>query len=70
MNNGWDEHRLLVIANFERHDESIKLLQKEAQKLRDQIKDQNWKMVIIAIIGGIGGGGGVDVLKIFLSSLM
>lgn len=67
MNNSWDEHRLLVLANFERHEASIKALQKEVQTLRDKLKDQNWKLIIVAIVGGVSGSGGVDLVKLLLS---
>ena len=68
-NDSWDEHRLLVLANFERHDDDIKAVKKEVQNLRDRLKDQNWKLILMAILGGIGGGGGVDLLKVVLSGI-
>lgn len=70
MNNSWDEHRLLVLANFERHENDIKAMKKEVQTLRDRLKDQNWKLLFMAVAGGIGGGGGVDLLKVVLSGLL
>lgn len=65
----WNEYRRLILSNFERNDAEIKDLQKTVQELRDQLRDQNWKMLIMAILGGIGGSGGVDIVKAMVGSL-
>lgn len=66
--NSWSEHRLLVLQNFERQEKDIENLKKQCADLKQALRDQNWKMIIMAIVGGIGGGGGVDLIKFLMSS--
>lgn len=65
----WNEHRLLVLQNFERQEKDIENIKEQVSELKQALRDQGWKMIIMGIIGGIGGGGGVDLIKALMSSL-
>lgn len=41
---------------------------KEIQSLRNAIKDQNWKMILVALLGGVGGSEGIDMIKFIIGN--
>ena len=51
---------------LESHDEMIKDLEKEITLLKLAQLNTNWKIILIAVLSGAGGGAMTKVIQVFL----
>jgi len=66
MSDDFDQHRMLIMDTFKRHDKCLYEINIELKTIRETLINQRWINFLLAGGGGAAGAGLLEIVKTFL----